>query len=140
MAAFIALAQRHPLIALHLAAALLALVAGSVVMARRKGTPLHRVLGWSFVVAMGVAALSSAFIRDTHLPNIAGFTPIHLLTLLALVGLPRAIWQIRRGNVAGHRRTMQALFVGGGLVAGLFTLLPGRFLGQLLWHQALGLL
>jgi uncharacterized membrane protein len=139
MDAFIALAGHHPLIALHLAAALLALVAGGLVMARRKGTPLHRVLGWSFVGTLGLAALSSAFIRDTHLPNIAGFTPIHVFTVLVLVGLPRAIWQIRRGNVVGHRRTMQGLFIGGCVVAGVFTLLPGRFLGDLLWHQALGL-
>ena len=136
---FIALAARHPLVALHLAAALLALVAGGLVMARRKGTPLHRMLGWSFVATMALAALSSAFIRASHLPGIAGFTPIHALTVLTLVGLPRAIWQIRRGNVVGHRRTMKGLFIGGCIVAGVFTLLPGRFLGDLLWHRALGL-
>jgi uncharacterized membrane protein len=88
---------------------------------------------------MTLAALSSAFIRDSHLPGIAGFTPIHALTVLTLVGLPRAIWQIRRGNVVGHRRTMTSLFIGGCIVAGVFTLLPGRFLGDLLWHRALGL-
>lgn len=139
MEPFIALAATHPLVALHLAAALLALVAGALVMARRKGTPLHRVLGWSFVAAMALTALSSAFMRDSHLPSIAGFTPIHIFTVLTLVGLPRAIWQIRRGDVTGHRRTMQGLFIGGCLVAGAFTLLPGRFLGDLLWHRALGL-
>jgi uncharacterized membrane protein len=139
MNAFIALAQTHPVIALHLVAALAALAAGAIVMARRKGTTAHKALGWSFVVAMAIAALSSAFIRDTRLPNLAGITPIHAFTLVTAVGLPRAIWQIRRGNVAGHRRTMQGLFIGGCVVAGLFTLLPGRFLGQLLWHHALGL-
>lgn len=139
MNAFIALAQTHPVVALHLLAALAALAAGAIVMARRKGTTAHKALGWSFVVAMAIAALSSAFIRDTRLPNLAGITPIHAFTLVTAVGLPRAIWQIRRGNVAGHRRTMQGLFIGGCVVAGLFTLLPGRFLGQLLWHHALGL-
>ena len=139
MNAFATLAQQHPVVALHLAAALLALVAGGFVMARRKGTPLHLLMGWSFVLLMAVAALSSAFIRDTHLPNIAGYTPIHVLTALTLVALPRGLWQIRRGDVRGHRQTMKALFVGGCLVAGLFTLLPGRFLGNLLWHQVLGL-
>jgi uncharacterized membrane protein len=139
MQAFVTLAHNHPLIALHLGAALLALLAGSFVMARRKGTPMHKLFGWSFVAAMALAALSSAFIRDTHLPNVYGFTPIHAFTALTLVGLPRAIWQIRHGDVAGHRRTMQGLFVGGCIVAGLFTLLPGRFLGRLLWHGVLGL-
>jgi len=139
MDAFIALAETHPVVALHLVAALLALVAGTLVMTRRKGTPLHRVLGWSFVATMMLAAASSAFIHDSRLPSLAGFSPIHILTVLTLLGLPRAIWQIRHGDVRGHRRTMQALFAGGCIVAGVFTLLPGRFLGDLLWHRALGL-
>ena len=136
---FATLARTHPVVALLLAAALLALVAGGVVMLRRKGTPMHKIFGWGFVVLMGAAALSSAFIRDTHLPNLLGFTPIHAFTVFTLTGLPRAIWQIRHGNVAGHRRTMRGLFFGGCVVAGLFTLLPGRFLGHLLWHDLLGL-
>jgi len=136
---FTRLAHEHPIVAVHLVAALLALAAGSVVMARRKGTSKHKLFGWGFVVAMAVAAASSALIRDTHLPNLFGFTPIHAFTAMVAVGLPRAIWQIRRGNVAGHRRTMKGLFIGGCVVAGLFTLLSGRFLGHLLWHSALGL-
>jgi hypothetical protein len=35
--------------------------------------------------------------------------------------------------------TMQGLFFGACLVAGLFTLLPGRFFGRLLWHDLLRL-
>jgi uncharacterized membrane protein len=91
------------------------------------------------IVALHLAAASSALIRDTQLPNLFGFTPIHAFTALVAVGLPRAIWQVRHGNVVGHRRTMKGLFIGGCVVAGLFTLLPGRFLGHLLWHGALGL-
>ena len=47
--------------------------------------------------------------------------------------LPLAIWHIRRGNVDGHRKAMKGMYIGGCVVAGLFTLLPGRFLGSLLW-------
>jgi uncharacterized membrane protein len=136
---FVDLVQTRPLIALHLASALFALIVGAVLMSGRKGNFSHRTLGWAFVAAMGTAALSSAFIRDASLPNIAGFTPIHLLTLSVLVLLPMGIWRIRSGNVRAHRRTMSGVFVGGCIVAGLFTLLPGRFLGDLLWKQALGL-
>ncbi len=73
------------------------------------------------------------FIRDNRLPNLYGYTPIHSFTLLVAVLLPLAIWYIRRGNVRGHRKTMTGLYIGACIVAGLFTLLPGRFLGSLLW-------
>jgi uncharacterized membrane protein len=138
MQPFIDLAQQRPLIALHLASAVLALLAGSVVMLRPKGTFSHRRLGWGFVVLLGVTALSSVFIRDDHLPNIAGYTPIHAFTLLTAVFLPLGIWRIRKGRVQAHRSTMTGLFFGACVVAGLFTLLPGRFLGNLLWQQVLG--
>lgn len=133
------LMHQHPLIALHLTAALLALLAGSVVMAGPKGTFSHRTLGWAFVGLMAVTALSSVFIRATNLPNLGGFTPIHLLTVVTAVALPLGIWRIRHGQVKAHRRTMTRLFFGACVVAGLFTLWPGRFLGNLLWKQALGL-
>ena len=45
-----------------------------------------------------------------------------------------------RGNINGHRKTMQRLYLGACLVAGGFTLLPSRYLGQLLWGEWLGLL
>ncbi len=139
MQAFADLVRDHPLIALHLTTALLALVAGSLVMARPKGTFSHRTLGWGFVGLMTVTALSSVFIRATNLPNIGGFTPIHLLTVVTAVALPMGLWRIRHGQVQAHRRTMTRLFVGACVVAGLFTLWPGRFLGNLLWRQGLRL-
>lgn len=78
------LAAASPVIQSHVRAALVALIAGIAVMALRKGTKLHRNIGWIFVPAMAIVALSSLFImRDGH------FSAIHLLTLLALVTLPR---------------------------------------------------
>ncbi|MES2718857.1 MAG: DUF2306 domain-containing protein [Pseudomonadota bacterium] len=139
MTHFTDLLQRHPLVFFHLATALAALLIGTLVMLRRKGTASHRAWGWAWVVLMGGAAVSSAFIRDYGMPNIAGVTPIHALTAMVAIHLPRGIWFIRQGNVLAHRKTMRNLFIGGCIVAGVFTLLPGRFLGRLLW-QSLGLL
>lgn len=136
----IQLIERHPVIALHLGAALTALAVGAVVMARRKGTASHKALGWGFIALMGATALSSIFIRDYRLPNIAGYTPIHLLSVYTAVALPLGVLWIRRGKVASHRRTMKGIFIGGCVVAGLFTLVPGRFLGDLLWKHGLGLI
>ena len=134
------LLQRHPLVFVHLVTALAALVLGIVVMTRRKGTGSHRLLGWAWAAAMGGTVLASAFIRDYQMPNLAGFTPIHLFTALAAVNLPRGIWQARKGQVLAHRKTMRGLFFGACVVAGIFTLVPGRFLGDLLWKQGLGLI
>ena len=133
MNAFTDLLQRHPLIFFHLVTALGALALGLFMVLRRKGTASHRWLGWTWVALMAGTALASAFIRDYRLPNIFGYTPIHLFTVTVAVFLPLAIWQVKRGNVRGHRKTMQGLYIGACVVAGLFTLLPGRFLGSLLW-------
>lgn len=136
---FALLLQRHPLIFFHLVTALAALLLGSVILLRRKGTGSHRALGWLWVALMASTALASVFIRDYRMPNVAGFSPIHAFTVLVLLGLPRGIGYIRRGNLAGHRRQMKSMFIGGCVLAGVFTLLPGRFLGNLLWHHALGI-
>ena len=138
--AFTQMLERHPLVFFHLVTAFAALLLGSVILIRRKGNSSHRALGWIWVALMGSTALATAFIRDYQLPNIAGFTPIHAFTVLVAVGLPRGIWHIRHGNLAGHRRQMKGLFIGGCVLAGVFTLLPGRFLGSLLWQQLLGVM
>ena len=130
----------RPLIFLHLACAIGALVLGVAMLVRRKGTGSHRALGWLWVALMGGAAVSSAFLSGGRLPNLAGFSPIHLLTAFVLVMLPRAVLQARRGDIEGHRKTMRGLYLGGCVIAGAFTLMPGRFLGQLLWRHTLGVM
>lgn len=81
---------------------------------------------------MATAAVSSLFIRST-LPSLGGFGPIHLLTLMVMVQLPLGMFMARTRQVERHRRVMRGLYLGGCLAAGAFTLLPGRFLGQMLW-------
>ena len=125
-----------PIVLLHLSAALAALALGLVILLRPKGRGTHRWMGWTWVVFMGTAALSSAFLGGGKLPNLAGFSPIHLLTLFVLWQLPRGVMAARRGEVAVHRKTMRGLYIGGCVVAGLFTLAPGRLLGHWLWGAA----
>lgn len=132
------LLERHPLVFFHLVTAVAALGLGVVILARGKGTRSHRALGWTWVVLMAATATASAFIRDYRLPNVAGYTPIHLFTVLTAASLPLAVWHARRGNVAAHRSTMKGLYLGGCAIAGVFALLPGRFLGALVWKHALG--
>jgi uncharacterized membrane protein len=133
MNSFMHLLQQRPLVFVHIVAALVCLTLGSVLLMRRKGTTAHRALGWSWVVAMATVAGTSLFIRGGGMVNIAGFSPIHLLSLTVAVLLPRAILQARAGRIAAHRQSMRALYFGGCVVAGLFTLLPARLLGSQLW-------
>ena len=120
-------------ILLHLAAALSALALGIVMLARRKGTASHKVLGRVWVALMLAVAISSLWI-----PRFLHFTWIHLFTLLTLPALPLALYRIRTGDVKGHAAAMKGLFIGGLVIAGIFTLVPGRLLGNLLWHGTLG--
>jgi uncharacterized membrane protein len=133
MDSFTQLLAQRPLVFVHLVCAVAALALGALLLLRRKGTPSHRALGWVWVLLMAGAVVSSVFIRDRGMINVAGFSPIHLLTVLVAVQLPRAVLAIRRGRVEAHRQAMRGIYIGGCVVAGLFTLLPGRFLGRQLW-------
>ncbi len=133
-----ALPQLSPAVAIHLALALGALLVGPLALTARKGSRLHRAGGYAWVMLMLGAALSAIFIRDFRLPNLAGFTPIHLLVIVTFAGIGRGIVYIVRRNVRGHRKAMWSTYLGACVGAGLFALLPNRYLGQLVWHQALG--
>ena len=123
-----ALLARQPwVIQLHIAAALLALLLGTVQLVGIKGTGVHRLIGWTWVVAMVTVAISSLFIRQI---NPGSFSLIHLLSGWTLIALPMALFAIRRGRVASHASGMTWTFVGGLIVAGAFTFLPGRLLWQ----------
>lgn len=136
--------QMTPIIAVHLTAALGAVAIGPVALWARLGRSqrprLHRAFGYAWVTLMLMTALSAIFIRDFRLPNIAGYTPIHLLVPFSLFSLFGAFWYLARGNIVAHRKIMQQLYLGACVIAGAFTLLPGRYLGQLVWGQWLGLL
>lgn len=136
--------QLTPTIAVHMSAALTALCLGPVVLWSRLGTTVrprwHRALGYAWTTCMVAAALSAIFIRDFDLPNVWGYTPIHLLVPLTALGLYRAFTALANRNFSEHRRQMQRLYIAACLIAGAFTLLPGRYLGNLIWGDGLGLL
>jgi uncharacterized membrane protein len=138
-----------PAIAIHLSAALGALAIGPVALWARRGHAagasgqrprLHRAAGYAWVTLMLATAVSALFIRDHNLPNIAGYTLIHLFVPYTLGGLFLAFRHLLRGNIQGHRNNMLGLYLGACIGAGVFTLLPSRILGQLVWGQWLGLL
>ena len=135
--------QPTPLLTLHMSAALAGTAVGAVALWARRSSGarprLHRAAGYAWVLLMLVTAISALFIRDFRLPNLAGYTPIHLLVPLLFAGLLVAFGRLARRDIAGHRRAMRITYMGACLIAGAFTLLPNRYLGGLLWHGLLGL-
>ncbi len=115
----------QPLIVFHLAFALAALALGGVVLARRKGTASHKMLGRIWASLMAAVALSSFWIFEIR--QGVGPSLVHLLSVWTLISLACAIYFIRRGKVRAHKGFMIGTFLGlAGAGAG--ALMPGRAL------------
>jgi uncharacterized membrane protein len=120
-------------IQLHLATVLPAFAIGTwQIFASTKGAPVHRALGYVYLTLMSATAASTLFIHEV-MPNspFFGFSPIHLfvpLTLFGVVGALRGAWT---HNIRMHQRSMIGLYIGGLLIAGGLTFLPGRLMYRL---------
>jgi uncharacterized membrane protein len=117
-----------PWMIVHLSAIVPAVPIGAIMLWRRKGDRLHRLIGRVWAVLMAVAAVASFGLHGL----MGHLGPIHILSVITLIALPRAIWQARHGRIAEHRRTMTILYASL-LIAGCFTLLPTRLLGHFLF-------
>jgi uncharacterized membrane protein len=120
------LLNAEPAIQLHAFTAMAAFALGAVQLSAPKGTLPHRTAGWIWVALMGIVAVSSFFIHDLRMWD--AWSPIHLLSVFTLAMLPLAVMHARRHRVDRHRRAMIAIFVGALVIAGLFTLAPGRIM------------
>ncbi|HEY9218413.1 MAG TPA: DUF2306 domain-containing protein, partial [Phenylobacterium sp.] len=119
--------QAGPVVQIHLAAVAVAFAVGAVQLLGPKGTFGHRVLGWSWSLAMMATAISSLFIKGV-IPG--SFSPIHLLSVFVLVALPGALVAAHRHKVTAHAKAMTSIYLGGMVIAGGFTFLPGRLMWQ----------
>jgi uncharacterized membrane protein len=115
-----------PAIPLHALAAMAAFALGIVQFAAPKGTLPHRTIGWIWVLLMAAVALSSFWVHTIRL--VGPFSPIHLLSIFTLIMLPLAVWRAHQHRVTDHRRIMIMTFTGALVIAGLFTLVPGRIM------------
>jgi len=71
-------------------------------------------------------AVSSFWIHQIRL--MGPWSPIHLSSIFALVTLPLGLRMAHRHRVTDHRRIMMLIFSGALVIAGLVTLVPGRFM------------
>lgn len=120
---------------IHWMAALASLLFGISIFLNKKGSSLHKAMGRLYVFCMVVTAMSAFFVRsvptDESWSLFKHFSAIHLLIPFTLFYLAYAIFDIRRGNIKGHKLSMTFTFVGGLLIAGAFTFLPGRHMHTL---------
>lgn len=114
------------LIQIHALAAIAAFALGVFQFVAPKGTPRHRLTGWLWVGLMTTVVLTSAGIHEMRVWG--PWSPIHLLSILTAVMLPMGVIHARRHRVRQHRATMIGLFVGGLILAGIFTLREGRIM------------
>ncbi|MEZ5946534.1 MAG: DUF2306 domain-containing protein [Hyphomonas sp.] len=118
-------AEASLMIKLHVTGAISAFIIGTVLLTGVKGSGLHRKLGYSWVVAMAVTAISSFFIIGL---NGNSYSFIHGLSAWTIIALPMAVAAARRKDIKTHRKDMAGMFTGGLVVAGLFSFLPGRMM------------
>lgn len=122
---FAVFAAASPVIQVHAIAAITAFALAAAQLLGPKGARLHRTLGWTFVAVMGVVVTTAFFIRSGE---DGGFSVIHILIPVTVAGTISGVAHARRGNVRRHRNAMLMLFFGALVIAGGFTLSPGRLM------------
>ena len=144
LAAIIAIARGQPqwglvppLVWLHLFSILVATGLTPLMLLRRKGTRNHRRLGYVWVGAMLLTAVTSLFF-STQVPSGWGvfsgdFSFIHLLSVLVIVQVPRIVQKARAHDRSGHESAVRAIVIGALLIAGFFTFPFNRMLGAWLF-------
>lgn len=125
------LLEASPAIKIHVAAAVAAMLLGAAILFRSKGDRAHRLAGRVWVALTALVCVSSFFIWTIRLWG--PFSPIHILSVGTLVALVYAVGMARLRNIAAHRRTMQATYIGALVITGFFTLLPGRIMNDVLF-------
>ena len=121
--------ETHP-IPVHAIMAIIAVILGGIQLSMKKGGTIHKLLGRIWVGIMMFVAISSFFIHEIKLWG--AYSPIHLLSLLTIFILGVGIYYVRVGNIKRHKQTMITLYFFALIVAGFFTLYPGRIMHQIL--------
>ena len=115
---------------INMITAVISVTRGTVNLPAARGTRRQRIIGWCWITLMTTTALSSFRIQEI---NPGSFSWIHGHSLLTLASMACALIAIRRGNVRLHAIFMINTFAGA-FIAGIFALLPGRFISELLGY------
>lgn len=116
-------------IQIHLVTVVPAFIIGTyLIFFSAKGAPHHRALGYVYLVLMTITSIAAIFIHETNPGGFMGWSPIHLFVPLTLFGVFGAIHGARTHNIKQHRGSMIGVYIGGILIAGSLTFLPGRIM------------
>ena len=108
------------------------ILSGAVQLLLKKGTKTHKLIGWSWMVAMIVVAISSFGITGI-VDWFYGYGPIHLLSIWVLICVFVSLVAVKKGKIGIHKAyTVGAYFgaIGAGLAA---MLVPDRLLYNFLF-------
>ena len=125
------LLQANLPIQIHVASVMVAIVLTPLQLSVKRGGDAHRLIGKIWMAAMVVVALSSFFISTIRW--IDPFSPLHFLSIVALVSVFIAYREAQRGNWLAHAWTLASVVVFALVGAGIFTLLPGRIMNKVLF-------
>jgi len=127
------LLSASPAILLHFFTVVPAFALGTFqLFVSRKGSVAHRAAGKAYLVLMSVTAVAATFIPSFSSVSL-GLGPLRLGLIHLFVPLTVwSVWRTRRalrdGDIRAHRASMQGLYIGGMLIAGLLTFAPGRIM------------
>ncbi len=122
-----------PAIQVHMAAAVLAVLLGPLALYRARRDLLHKVLGYSWILAMTTVAVSALFIDAVI--GIGHFGVLHLLVPVTFVSLFSGLRHAMARRIEDHRAVMRGLYWNGLTIAGLFAFLPNRRLNRSLFAE-----
>jgi uncharacterized membrane protein len=123
------------LIILHAIAASYALLFGAFNLIRKKkGDPLHRALGFTWIACMYFVCISSFWIQ-TITPG--AFSPLHALSVFTIITVSLALFAAIRHNIDSHKKLMTGSYFG--LIAAFIGVasVPTRLIPQLAIHDLL---
>ena len=125
------LLNSSPIVQIHAFVAIFALLIGASQLTLPKGTKRHRAIGYIWTAFMIIVAASSLFINQIRM--FGPFSLIHIFSLNVLLMTPLAMRRASQGNFKAHGRTMKITFWSALVIAGIFTLMPGRIMHQVIF-------
>ena len=127
------------IIYIHAFFALMAVPLGLYIFLTKKGTAKHKCFGRIWVAWLLIISVTAVFIQEIT-PGEYSF--IHLLIPLTIGSLIYSIWSIRKFKKTAlqkykysHMSSMIGVYVGALILAGAFTLMPGRLFYEILFRQ-----
>ncbi|MCB0598603.1 MAG: DUF2306 domain-containing protein [Phaeodactylibacter sp.] len=123
--------ETSALMYIHLATVVPCFFIGTMLLLMKRGTTIHKDLGKVYMVLMLVTAMVTIFMPAQVGPRVLNhFGWIHSFSFLTIYTVPTAYIAIKKGKIQTHKRKMILLYFGAIVLAGGFTLAPGRYLHE----------